>query len=70
MDGWTMDREMRQQLSVTVATRFDRETVILLREVARGKGIGATTLIRMWTLERLRHLDKAGRSEDLVDASL
>ncbi len=51
---------MRQQLGVTIATRFDRETAILLREVAWEKGIGVTTLIRMWTLDRLRRLNRTG----------
>jgi hypothetical protein len=58
-----MDGEMKQQLSVTIATRFDRETVSVLREVAREKGIGATTLIRMWTLERLKYLDKVDKRD-------
>ncbi len=53
-----MAREPRKQLSVTIATRFDPETAGLLYEVAQEKGIGATTLIRMWTLDRLRRLSK------------
>ena len=53
-----MDRETRKQLSVTIATRFDQEVASLLREVARERGIGVTTLIRMWTLDRLRRLNK------------
>ena len=48
--------EARKQLSVTITTRFDRNTASLLREVARGKGIGVTTLIRMWTLDLLRRV--------------
>ena len=56
-----MDEETRRQLTVTITTRFDRNTVSLLREVARGKGIGVTTLIRMWTLDRLKRLDKSQR---------
>ena len=59
-----MDRETRKQLSVAIATRFDRETASLLREVAREKGIGITTLIRMWTLDRLRRLNKASKRAD------
>ena len=55
-----MNREIRKQLSVTIATRFDGETASLLREVAHGKGLGVTTLIRMWTLERLKRLGRAG----------
>ena len=65
-DAWlynrlTMDGETRKQLSVTIATRFDQETASLLREVAREKGIGMTTLIRMWTLDRLRRLNKVNK---------
>jgi hypothetical protein len=52
---------MRSQLSVTIATRFDRETAVLLREVAHEKGIGATTLIRMWTLDRLKRLNRTSK---------
>jgi len=55
---------MREQLSVTIATRFDRETASLLREIAREKGIGVTTLIRMWTLDRLRRLNKTNKREN------
>lgn len=40
-------------LETLLAVRFDRETAALLREVARSKGIGATTLLRLWTIERL-----------------
>ncbi len=56
-----MDEETRRQLTVTITTRFDRNTAILLREVARGKGIGVTTLIRMWTLDRLKRLNRGQR---------
>lgn len=51
---------MREQLSVTIATRFDRKTANLLREVAHEKGVGVTTLIRMWTLDRLKRFNKVG----------
>ena len=61
---------MRNQLIVTIATRFDPETADLLREVAHEKGIGTTTLIRMWTLDRLRRLNRTGKREELIDISL
>jgi hypothetical protein len=57
-----MDRGIRKQLSVTIATRFDRETASLLRGIAWGKGIGVTTLIRMWTLDRLKRLNKVSKN--------
>jgi len=46
--------ELSEQLGTVLAIRFDRETVALLRKVARTKGIGATTLLRLWTIERLK----------------
>ena len=61
MDIGKLDIVERKQLSVTIATRFDRETVNLLREVARGKGLGVTTLIRMWTLDQLNRLNKMSK---------
>ena len=45
--------EASGHLETLLAVRFDRETVALLRRVARAKGIGATTLLRLWTIERL-----------------
>ncbi|MFC2068598.1 hypothetical protein ACFLTP_06280 [Chloroflexota bacterium] len=53
-----MEKQIKERLNVTIAIRFDQETADLLREIARGKGIGSTTLIRMWTLDRLRYLNK------------
>jgi hypothetical protein len=41
------------RLDTLLAIRFDPETVAALRKVARAKGIGATTLLRLWTIERL-----------------
>lgn len=59
-----MSREVDNHLSVTIATRFDRETAGVLREAARERGIGVTTLIRMWTLDRLRRLNKNNRTDN------
>ena len=53
-----MNQDRDNQLNVTIATRFDQETAEVLREAARERGIGVTTLIRMWTLDRLRRLNK------------
>ena len=61
---------MKTQLTVTIATRFDRDTEDILREIAREKGIGVTTLIRMWTLDRLRLLNKTNKHANQTDASL
>ena len=38
---------------VSRSVRFPRQTMDRLREVARGRGIGITQLIREWTEERL-----------------
>ena len=45
--------ELSGRLETLLAVRFDQDTVNLLRKVARAKGIGATTLLRLWTIERL-----------------
>ncbi len=43
-----------KRLSQGLAVRFDEETLEALRAQARRKGVGPTTLIRMWVIERLR----------------
>jgi len=60
---------MRKELDVTIATRFDRETADTLREVAHEKGIGVTTLIRMWTLDRLKRLNRTSKRGELIGTS-
>ena len=42
-----------KRLSSGVTIRFDPDTLEQLRSLAQEKGIGPTTLIRMWVLERL-----------------
>ncbi len=42
-----------KNLSQVLPVRFDMETLEKLRKQARKKGIGPTTLVRMWVLERL-----------------
>jgi hypothetical protein len=43
-----------KNLSEGITIRFDPETLEQLRGEARKKGIGPTTLARMWILERLQ----------------
>jgi predicted DNA binding CopG/RHH family protein len=43
-----------KRLSTGVTIRLDPETLQRLRAIAREQGIGPTTLIRMWVLERLK----------------
>ena len=43
-----------KNLSEGITIRLDPETLAQVRAEAKEKGIGPTTLIRMWILERLR----------------
>jgi hypothetical protein len=45
--------EPSARLDTLLAVRLDRDTTAMLRKIARAKGIGATTLLRLWTIERL-----------------
>jgi hypothetical protein len=42
-----------KNLSQGITVRMDPATLSRLRSIARQKGIGPTTLVRMWILERL-----------------
>jgi predicted DNA binding CopG/RHH family protein len=50
-----------KRLSTGVTIRFDPETLQRLRAIAREQGIGPTTLIRMWVLERLKQKKVSSR---------
>ncbi len=52
----TVDVRFVRPASLTsgLNVRFDPDTLRQLRERARSMGIGPTTLVRMWVLERLR----------------
>jgi len=45
-------------LSEPVSFRLDAETLDRLRSIARDMGIGPTTLVRMWVLERLKTFEQ------------
>lgn len=45
-----------QNLSEGITVRFDEDTLEELRSIASEQGIGPTTLMRMWVLERLKEL--------------
>lgn len=47
-----------RNLSEGITIRLDRETLETLRSQAREKGLGPTTLARMWILERLKEQGK------------
>lgn len=42
-----------KNLSEGITIRFDQSTLHKIREIAHDKGIGPTTLARMWILEQL-----------------
>jgi predicted DNA binding CopG/RHH family protein len=48
-----------KRLSTGVTIRLDPETLQQLRTLAQERGIGPTTLIRMWVLERLKEKQPA-----------
>jgi predicted DNA binding CopG/RHH family protein len=48
-----------KRLSEGVTIRLDPETLEQLRTMAHERGIGPTTLIRMWVLERLKEKQPA-----------
>ena len=43
-----------KNLSEGITIRFDQPTLNKLRELAHDKGLGPTTLARMWILENLK----------------
>ncbi|MGH8069789.1 MAG: CopG family antitoxin [Candidatus Entotheonellia bacterium] len=47
-----------KRLSTGVTIRLDPETLEKLRVLAYKQGIGPTTLIRMWVLERIHEKEK------------
>lgn len=58
-DYWDEMKPVRarfaKQLSEGITIRLDSQTLAELRSLASEKGIGPTTLARMWILEHLRH---------------
>lgn len=52
-----------KNLSEGITVRFDPETSAELRAVAQDLGIGPSTLMRMWVLERLKEVRKERATE-------
>jgi predicted DNA binding CopG/RHH family protein len=50
----TVEARFARHLSAGINIRLDPETLTELRREARHKGIGPTTLARMWILEHLQ----------------
>lgn len=42
-----------------VSIRLERQLVEALKRIAARKGVGHTTLVRMWVIEKLRELQEA-----------
>ncbi len=48
------DRHAKPLIKRGLTVKLSEETIEQLREIAEAQGIGPTTLVRMWVLERLR----------------
>lgn len=53
-----VDVRFAKNLSEGITIRLDSETLAKLRSRAKEKGIGPTTLARMWILERLQEEER------------
>jgi predicted DNA binding CopG/RHH family protein len=59
----TVELEVDKNLFHTLSIRLDAETLSKVRKEAQKKGLGATTLIRMWVREQLEELEKKKQEE-------
>ena len=50
----TVDVKVAKSLSKGITIRLDPDTLERVRELASDKGIGPTTLIRMWVIEKIK----------------
>ena len=50
----TVKAKFAKNLSEGITVRFDKTTIEKLREIAHEKGVGPTTLARMWIMDQLR----------------
>lgn len=53
-EEWVEEERPGRALGHVLGVRLDAATVAKLVELARAKGIGPSTLVRMWILERLQ----------------
>lgn len=60
----TVELEVDKNLFHTLSIRLDSETLSKVRKLAEKKGLGATTLIRMWVRERLEEQEKKQDQEE------
>ena len=50
----TVKVKFAKNLSEGITVRFDKATIEKLREIAHERGVGPTTLARMWIMDHLR----------------
>lgn len=50
----TVKVKFAKNLSEGITVRFNKTTIEKLREIAHEKGVGPTTLARMWIMDQLR----------------
>ena len=63
-DEWEpVDVEVSPNLGHVLSVRLDRPTFHRLSAIARKKGVGASTLARMWVLETLEREDAQSGSQ-------
>ena len=67
---WTEEKpaKIERPLGHILAVRLDAQTIHRLAVIARKKGIGPSTLARMWLLERLAQMD-THPTHERVDAT-
>jgi hypothetical protein len=53
--------EVKRPLDKVIPVRLSAEHWRALRKEAGERGVGPTTLVRMWVLEKLRDVQKAGQ---------
>ena len=54
----TVKAQFAKNLSEGITIRFDESTLHKIRKIAHAKGIGPTTLARMWILDQLNNVYK------------
>ena len=54
----TVKAKFAKNLSEGITIRFDQPTLNQLRKLAHEKGLGPTTLARMWILEQIKQQNK------------
>lgn len=59
----TVKVRFAKNLSECLTLRLDSQTLARLRALAHKKGIGPTTLARMWILERLQELETSSSGQ-------